>query len=57
MADRGDHVNASLRVGATGLDAAALGLMLIVASSVFFVVETEKYLERKTDKTMIGDLS
>ena len=57
MADRGDHVNTLLRVGATALDAAALGLMLIVASSVFFVVGTEKYLERKTDKTMIGDLS
>jgi len=33
--------------GTTSLDAATWGIMLIVASSVFFVVEAEKYLVRR----------
>jgi len=36
--------------GTTGLDAATWGVMALVASSVFFVVETEKYLVRRIER-------
>ena len=36
--------------GTSNLDATTWGIMLLVASSVFFVVETEKYLMRRTGR-------